>query len=120
MPFTQAAISFLCGVLATKLYLPFRVIWNEDAVVETVKTARRFTQFIGDTFSRTDDAAPPRTIAGAGGVRMTTLASALTAIRDADEDDDEEEEEEEPQRDRTSSMSSQLFGPLGARKPRFA
>ena len=93
-----AIIAFLAGVLSTKLHLPFKVIWNEEAVEEAVKTTRRFTQFIGDTFrpnaNNANAANGARTNGAVGPPKTATLHAALTAIRD-DEDEDEDEGDDE-------------------------
>ena len=94
-----AIIAFLAGVLSTKLHLPFKVIWNEEAVEEAVKTTRRFTQFIGDTFrpnanNANANANGARTNGAVGPPKTATLHAALTAIRDDEDEDDDEGDDE--------------------------
>ena len=88
-----AVVAFLCGILSTKLHLPVKVVWNEEAVVEAVKTTRRFTQFIGDTFRPGQLKESLRSASPVAGVQTATLHQALTSIRDDEDDDDDDDGE---------------------------
>ena len=58
-----------------------------------MKTTRRFTQFIGDTFRPGQLKESLRSASPVAGVQTATLHQALTSIRDDEDDDDDDDGE---------------------------